>query len=501
MKIDDIQKIAHNHNLQEIRTIKDKYSSNLKLLKQMIDSKIIEETKKGNDNICLFDSDLKPMMNDCNISTDEINSISFNNWTNVIAYFYKKAGFDADGYSNSLHIYWFSNNFNALNNDIASIFNNQSKKTLNIKNDNNEDLPNLDDDDEDLPDLDDNDEDLDNDNEDSIDTSDNGANWLDKNYVTDFTNDELTTSKVDNIYHKFEQYFGKSNLYNQIFDVEYTIRLQVYETKQFIYCFDWTILYPDAKKNDEDDIFKILNESLEFTIVDKKAIAENRHMEIPFDNIDGDDINRGINFVSIRVNKYDMIYMIPIIQGWAQGKKRLKFYNKVKEIKDFKSFYKLYCKYHMQSVLWINAIAPNALVLNTNHKYPLLSMSGETDIVYPKGPYFHDFNWHWYSDIKQSEKSFYQYVWIKMVDFYYFKQDYYRYKHIFVPKHKIYALFNSPYKVYDTYAHYSMSYLTLISKANILFKQASNKDMSKGWSTQRMPSSIIYPDSSLNDIY
>lgn len=36
MDINDIQKIAHNHNLQEIKTIKEKYLSNLKLLFQMI---------------------------------------------------------------------------------------------------------------------------------------------------------------------------------------------------------------------------------------------------------------------------------------------------------------------------------------------------------------------------------------------------------------------------------------------------------------------------------
>ena len=482
MDINDIKKIAHNHNLQEIKQIKEKYSSNLKLLFQMIDSKIIEETKKGNDNICLFDSDLKPMMNDCNISTDEINSISFNNWTNVIAYFYKQVGFDADGYSNSLHIYWFSNNFNALNNDIASIFNNNSKKTLNIKNDDNKDLPNLDDDDEDLPDLD-------NDNEDSIDTSDNGTNWLDKNYVTDFTNDGLTTDKVNNIYHKFEQYFGKEHLHNQIFDVEYTIRLQVYETKQFIYCFDWTILYPDAKKNDEDNIFKILNESLEFTIVDKKAIAENRHMEIPFDNIDGDDINRGINFVSIRVNKYDTLNMLPIVQGYAQGKKRLKFYNKAKQIKDFKSFYKLYCKYHMQSVLWINANASNALTLDTTYNLPKLSINGKFNFAFPKGPYFHDFNWNRYPNAKVAKAAFYRDVWHKVVNLYYFKQDYYHYNQIFKQEiHKqVLGVLTDNIMFNNTFANYSVNDFPLITKANILFSNKPDKDTSTGWSTERTP--------------
>lgn len=71
MDINDIQKIAHNHNLQEIKKIKEKYSSNLKLLFQMIDSHIIEETRKGEDSLYVNDSDFKSMLIDCNIPTSQ----------------------------------------------------------------------------------------------------------------------------------------------------------------------------------------------------------------------------------------------------------------------------------------------------------------------------------------------------------------------------------------------------------------------------------------------
>ena len=130
MDINDIQKIAHSHNLQEIKQIKEKYSPNLKLLFQMIDSRIIEETRKGKDEIFLHGDELIQMLNDCNIASDEIYNISLNNWMRVIDHFYRKNGFDTNVMSSSLGIFWQTDNSDTMDEDIDHIFNANKPETL-----------------------------------------------------------------------------------------------------------------------------------------------------------------------------------------------------------------------------------------------------------------------------------------------------------------------------------------------------------------------------------
>ena len=124
MDINDIQKIAHNHNLQEIKKIKEKYSSNLKLLFQMIDSRIIEETRKGEDSLYVNDSDFKSMLIDCNIPTNEIDNIGLNNWRQVVTHMYRKQGFETglSTIANSFSIYWKTDNSDTMDKDIDRIF-------------------------------------------------------------------------------------------------------------------------------------------------------------------------------------------------------------------------------------------------------------------------------------------------------------------------------------------------------------------------------------------
>ena len=124
MDINDIQKIAHNHNLQEIKKIKEKYSSNLKLLFQMIDSRIIEETRKGEDSLYVNDSDFKSMLIDCNIPTNEIDNIGLNNWRQVVTHMYRKQGFETGlaTIANSFSIYWKTDNSDTMDEDIDRIF-------------------------------------------------------------------------------------------------------------------------------------------------------------------------------------------------------------------------------------------------------------------------------------------------------------------------------------------------------------------------------------------
>ena len=124
MDINDIQKIAHSHNLQEIKQIKEKYLPNLKLLFQMIDSKIIEETRKGEDSLFVDDIDFKSMLIDCNIPTNEIDNIGLNNWRQVVTHMYRKQGFETGlaTIANSFSIYWNTDNSDTMDEDIDNIF-------------------------------------------------------------------------------------------------------------------------------------------------------------------------------------------------------------------------------------------------------------------------------------------------------------------------------------------------------------------------------------------
>ena len=127
MDINDIQKIAHNHNLQEIKQIKEKYSPNLKLLFQMIDSKIIEETRKGEDSLFVNAIDFKSMLIDCNIPTNEIDNIGLNNWRRALEYLYAQDGFlidlQRDQNFHSLNLVWNMPNGMPTLDEIAEIFN------------------------------------------------------------------------------------------------------------------------------------------------------------------------------------------------------------------------------------------------------------------------------------------------------------------------------------------------------------------------------------------
>lgn len=130
MDINDIQKIAHNHNLQEIKKIKEKYSSNLKLLFQMIDSRIIEETRKGEDRVVFNNYDLEKVLNDCNITSDELDDIGISNWKHVIRHFYRKNGFDINILPIGIGIHWDTGDDNTMDEDIDHIFNANKPETL-----------------------------------------------------------------------------------------------------------------------------------------------------------------------------------------------------------------------------------------------------------------------------------------------------------------------------------------------------------------------------------
>ena len=617
MKIDDIQKIAYNHNLQEIKQIKEKYLPNLKLLEQMIDSKIIEETRKGEDSVYIDDDDLKVMLSDCNI-TSKYDNISIKNWCQVIAYIYRKQGFTVILSFNHFSIYWDTDDPDSIDDDINKIFNSNEQEnnsefdastkaddinnaqkirqailgTLHFNqastnssnvsdnNDSDDDLPDIPDNNDesdnldglpDIPDNDDESDDLDglpdvpdsNDESDDLDglpdipdnddesddldslpdiqnngdksndlndlpdvqnnddesddldkflsknnesdnTSENNTENHAKNYVESYivqSTDVVIANELNNIYNKFEQYFGKKYLSKEIVDNNYIIRLQVHENKSFKYSFVWQIDYSKVQVSSDnnyylyDNLFESLANSIKFIVADKSTNTENEVKPTILKNTMkdlsyskyGNDFSLNLatdsGYVNIDLDDEAATMMIPIVRGYLHSKKRLALYEKASKIYDLKSFKQLYYKYRLSSVLWINATAPNSLSLNINHAYPKLKLIANTGACSSKGIYFHDFDWSQYHNDKQATAAFYRYVWHEAVNLYYFKQDYYVYNLIFG--------FGDHRDFRDAFVNYSVDCRFLATKANIVVNKKAKKDMSHAWSTTRTPEPII----------
>lgn len=94
-----------------------------------------------------------------------------------------------------------------------------------------------------------------------------------------------------------------------------------------------------------------------------------------------------------------------------------------------------------------------------------------------KRNFLDSFDWNQYHNDKYAKKKFYQYVWHEVVNFYYFKQDYYVYNKIF----------NLGYDLdfRKTFADYSIDCRFLTTKANIMKDTSDQKNIDNPWYTSR----------------
>lgn len=278
-------------------------------------------------------------------------------------------------------------------------------------------------------------------------------------------NYKSTLNSLNKTYTKFAQYFGTKYLTKEIKNGHYIIRLQVYENNIQKYLFVWNI---NCKTYDDYYERKIFNTS-KFILIDETTGKEfNASPLINNSNSDSPYTEYPLADKTI----------LPIIHGYMRSKKRIALYNQARYIYDLASLKTACAKYKMYNIIWFNATAPNSLYLNTKTKKPQLRLIANIAPSFTNGLYFlNDFNWDKYHSKLYAEKLFYQYVWHEIVNFYYFKQDYYLYHKIFDFGHDI--------DFRKTFANYSVNCQFLTTKANIIKDSNNHKNTNDPWFTAR----------------
>ena len=315
------------------------------------------------------------------------------------------------------------------------------------------------------------------------------SNTLDK-YTDSNTSDKYTDtleskndSSADNqyaidelnkIYDKFKQYFGTKFVNKDVKNGYYNIYLQIYENKSQKYLFTW-----DIKTNNDFDDFEYydqwiidqLKTSIKFILIDKIT-----NKEFEASPVFRDKNESKYTYLTYSISDKTML---PIIHGYMRSKKRLDLYEKANEIYDLASLKTMCLKYKMHNILWFNATAPNALYLRTyDNRNPQLKLIVNTSPTSVTGMYFlSSFDWDRYHSDKYAKKKFYQYVWHEVVNFYYFKQDYYLYNKIFNFGHDL--------DFRKAFADHSVDCRLLATKANIMKDTSDQKNIDNPWYTSR----------------
>lgn len=284
-------------------------------------------------------------------------------------------------------------------------------------------------------------------------------------------NNQYVIDELNKIYDKFKQYFGTKYLNKDVKNGHYNIYLQIYENKSQKYLFTW-----DIKTNNDFEyynqwIIDQLKTSVKFILEDK---ITNKKFE-------ASPVFRDENKSEYKYSTYSISdkTMLPIIHGYMRSKKRLDLYEKANEIYDLASLKTMCLKYKMHNILWFNATAPNALYLRTyDNRNPQLKLIVNTSPASVTGMYFlSSFDWDRYHSDKYAKKKFYQYVWHEVVNFYYFKQDYYLYNKIFNFGHDL--------DFRKAFADYSVDCRLLATKANIMKDTSDQKNIDNPWYTSR----------------
>ena len=287
-------------------------------------------------------------------------------------------------------------------------------------------------------------------------------------------NNQYAIDKLNKIYDKFKQYFGTKYLNKDVKNGHYNIYLQIYENKSQKYLFTW-----DIKTNNDFDDFEYydqwiidqLKTSIKFILVDKIT-----NKEFEASPVFRDKNESKYTYLTYSISDKTML---PIIHGYMRSKKRLDLYEKANEIYDLASLKTMCLKYKMHNILWFNATAPNALYLRTyDNRNPQLKLIVNTSPTSVTGMYFlSSFDWDRYHSDKYAKKKFYQYVWHEVVNFYYFKQDYYLYNKIFNFGHDL--------DFRKAFADYSVDCRLLATKANIMKDTSDQKNIDNPWYTSR----------------
>lgn len=524
---DDISTIMHESLIKHIQDIYSNHLSEVQEVCNEIDHRLVQKAHMCSDFLSINESEFHQILLDHNIDSKLNYDAELSTWGTIIAYLYQENSFYANSDNGNLYISWDDNvittkDLNSIlkDNNLIDKASSESHDKDSLASSDNDTLTidNLDDDISSIDDinsfkdnansislsddtfkpfvLDDNntlkseealsnDDKINNDAADVLSTDDSDNIVLDAPTSQHNTSNEKdsiqeTIDDLNQIFQKFQDYFHSKYLTKNVKHDRYSIRLKVYENISFKYFFVWHI---DCDKFDRssysysDSLFETLEKSIKFVIFDKKKKFEfEARPTILQEVVDGlnNELYSYYDYKSIST-------MLPIVHGYMRSSKRVKLYEQAKNIHDFKSFKKTYYKYHLKNILWINATAPNSLCLTTYRtakpQLNLIVQKGPTSI---RGTYFvRKFDWSKYHSDAYAQEEFYRYVWHEVVNFYYFKQDYYLYTKIFNR--------GNDCDFRSTFANYSVDCRLLATKANIIHANKPNKDLKNVWSTTSMP--------------
>lgn len=122
MNIKDLNKQVLDSRLENVKTIKNNYLSNLDQLYKLIDKQIIRKDKAGETTLVILSDQLTDMIKQCNIDSQIIDQTGLNNWIAILKNHYKTNDFSVLPNTQGLTISWDSIDSDAFDKEIDKIF-------------------------------------------------------------------------------------------------------------------------------------------------------------------------------------------------------------------------------------------------------------------------------------------------------------------------------------------------------------------------------------------
>ena len=127
MQAKELKNGVHQHNLDCIKAIKEKYSEQLLKLRKDIDKQIANESSRGFNNLYLDGELIEDMLKKYDADDKDLQETGLDNWRRALEYLYAQDGFlidlQRDQNFHSLNLVWNMPNGMPTLDEIAEIFN------------------------------------------------------------------------------------------------------------------------------------------------------------------------------------------------------------------------------------------------------------------------------------------------------------------------------------------------------------------------------------------
>lgn len=127
MQAKELKNGVHQHNLDCIKTIKEKYSTPLLKLRKDIDKQIADVSSRGFNNLYLDGELIEDMLKKYSVPDQDLQETGLDNWRRALEYLYAQDGFlidlQRDQSFHSLNLVWNMPNGMPTLDEIAAIFN------------------------------------------------------------------------------------------------------------------------------------------------------------------------------------------------------------------------------------------------------------------------------------------------------------------------------------------------------------------------------------------